>query len=286
MGGAAGMAGFGSMLFNSGSIAMGGGAATTAAGIGGIKGTLAGIGTSNAALIAGPMLMLAGAQQQNKWLRMGMMGGGGALTGLVLGAKIGAIGGPMGAAIGAAIGVSIALLMMLKKTPEQKAKEAIKAAYGIDVWDKGILSQVAQTAQGAFGGNFALAVQSPQIRELIQLWSQMTGQKATGMPAQSQPLSVAQSGGSLYQQPNSSNGMPMPLVGGGMISGGVASNAPISLVIRLDGAATTELLRGEAVQAVVNNPRATQVAVMSSTRSNAGRREFLSLQLAPGTLTS
>ena len=286
MGGAAGMAGFGSMLFNSGSIAMGGGAATTAAGIGGIKGTLAGIGTSNAALIAGPMLMLAGAQQQNKWLRMGMMGGGGALTGLVLGAKIGAIGGPMGAAIGAAIGVSIALLMMLKKTPEQKAKEAIKAAYGIDVWDKGVLAQVAQTAQGAFGGNFALAVQSPQIRELIQLWSQMTGQKATGMPAQSQPLSVAQSGGSLYQQPNSSNGMPMPLVGGGMISGGVASNAPISLVIRLDGAATTELLRGEAVQAVVDNPRASQVAVMSSTRSNAGRREFLSLQLAPGTLTS
>ena len=106
MGGAAGMAGFGSMLFNSGSIAMGGGAATTAAGIGGIKGTLAGIGTSNAALIAGPMLMLAGAQQQNKWLRMGMMGGGGALTGLVLGAKIGAIGGPMGAAIGAATGTT------------------------------------------------------------------------------------------------------------------------------------------------------------------------------------
>jgi tape measure domain-containing protein len=285
-GGAAGLAGFGSLLFNSGSIALGGGAATTAAGIGGLKGTLAGLGSSGAALAAGPLLMLAGYRAQNKALKFGLSIGGGLLSGFALGAKIGSIGGPLGAGIGAAVGGGIALLSMLRKSPEQKAREAIKSAYGVDIWDKGILAQVAQTAQGAFGGNFALAVQSPQIRELIQLWSQMTGQKAVGMPAQAQPLSVAQSGGSLYQQPNSSNGMPMPLVGGGMISGGVASNAPTSLVIRLDGAATTDLLRGEAVQAVVDNPRASQSAVLNSTRSNAGRREFLSLQLAPGTLTS
>ena len=148
-------------------------------------------------------------------------------------------------AIGAAIGAGIGLISMLRKTPEQKAREAIRSTYGVDVWDKGVLAQVAQTAQSAFGGNYMLAAQSPQIRELIQLWGQMTGQKVGGMPPQPQSLTLTQSGGSLYQQPGFSNGMPMPLIGGGVISAGTAQNAPLSVVIRLDGAATTDLLRGE-----------------------------------------
>jgi tape measure domain-containing protein len=286
LGAAGGLAGFGSLLFSSGSIALGGGAATTAAGIGGLKGALAGVGTSNAALLAGPMMIMAGYKAQNKALKFGLTAGGGALAGLAIGAQIGAIGGPIGAAIGAAIGATIGLISAMRKTPEQKAREAIRSTYGVDVWDKGVLAQVAQTAQSTFGGNYMLAVQSPQIRELIQLWGQMTGQKVSGMPPQAQPLTLMQSGGSLYQQPGFANGMPMPLVGGGVIAAGTAQNAPLSIVIQLDGAATTDLLRGEAVQAIAENPRAAQSAVLSATRSSSGRREFLSLQLAPGTVTS
>lgn len=286
MGGAAGMAGLGGLLFNSGSIALGGGAATTAAGIGGVKGALAGIGTSSAALLAGPLMVMAGYKAQNKALKFGLTTGGGALAGLAIGAKIGAIGGPIGAAIGAAIGFTIGLISAMQKTPEQKAREAIKATYGVDVWDKNVLAQVAQTAKSTFGGNYMLAVQSPQVRELIQLWGQMTGQKVSGIPPQAQPTTLMQSGGSLFQQPGFANGMPMPLIGGGMISAGTAQNAPLSVVIRLDGAATADLLRGEAVQAIADNPRAAQSAVLSATRSSSGRREFLSLQLAPGTVTS
>lgn len=283
LGGAAGM---GSMLFNSGSIAMGNGAATTAAGLGGIKGGLAGVGSSSAALIGGPLLMMAGMQQQNKWARLGMMTGGGLLTGFAIGAKIGALGGPMGALIGAAIGGGIALLMMLKKTPLDKAKAAIKSTYGVDVWDKGVLGQVANLAISNFGGNYALAVQSPQIREMIQMWAQMTGQKAGGIPPKAESLTLGQTGGSLYQSPGFSNGMAMPMIGGGMISGGGMQNGSTSLVIRLDGAATTDLLRGEAVQAIADNPRVSQAAVMSATQGSTGRREMLSLQLSPGTVTS
>jgi hypothetical protein len=58
------------------------------------------------------------------------------------------------------------------------------------------------------------------------------------------------------------------------------------MVIRLDGPATTALLRGEAVQAIADNPRAVQSASMAATQSNAGRRELIALQLSPGTLTS
>jgi hypothetical protein len=229
---------------------------------------------------------MAGYKAQNKALKFGLTAGGGALAGLAIGAQIGAIGGPIGAAIGAAIGATIGLISAMRKTPEQKAREAIRSTYGVDVWDKGVLAQVAQTAQSTFGGNYMLAVQSPQVRELIQLWGQMTGQKVSGMPPQAQPLTLMQSGGSLYQQPGFANGMPMPLVGGGVIAAGTAQNAPLSIVIQLDGAATTDLLRGEAVQAIAENPRAAQSAVLSATRSSSGRREFLSLQLAPGTVTS
>ena len=57
-------------------------------------------------------------------------------------------------------------------------------------------------------------------------------------------------------------------------------------MIQLDGPATTALLQGEAVQAIADNPRVVQSATMTATRANAGRREMLSLQLSPGTLTS
>jgi len=56
--------------------------------------------------------------------------------------------------------------------------------------------------------------------------------------------------------------------------------------VKLDGPATTALLRGEAVEAIAENPRVVQGAALTATRANAGRRELLSLQLSPGTLTS
>jgi hypothetical protein len=69
------------------------------------------------------------------------------------------------------------------------------------------------------------------------------------------------------------------------IGGGLASGAG-PVVIRLDGPATTSLLRGEAVQAIASNPRAVATATMAATKSNAGRRELTSLQMSPGLLTA
>jgi hypothetical protein len=63
-----------------------------------------------------------------------------------------------------------------------------------------------------------------------------------------------------------------------------AGGGPV--VIQLDGPATTALLRGEAVNAIVENPRAVQDAAMKATRSNTGRRQMASLQISPGLLTA
>jgi len=46
------------------------------------------------------------------------------------------------------------------------------------------------------------------------------------------------------------------------------------------------LLRGEAVNAIVENPRAVQDATMNAARSNSGRRQMATLQMSPGLLTS
>jgi hypothetical protein len=115
-----------------------------------------------------------------------------------------------------------------------------------------------------------------------------TGQKTTGMPGALTPLSLVETGGSLFQSPQYNNGTPLPALGGlpglDQIGGGTPSRG--GLVIQPDGPATTALLQGQAVQAITDNLRLVQSASMAATKSNANRRELTSLQLSPATLTS
>ena len=115
-----------------------------------------------------------------------------------------------------------------------------------------------------------------------------TGQKTTGMPGTVTPLSLVETGGSLFQSPQYNNGTPLPALGGlpGLDRIGAGTPSGGGLAIQLDGPATTALLQGQAVQAITNNPRLVQSASMAATKSNANRRELTSLQLSPGTLTS
>jgi hypothetical protein len=174
------------------------------------------------------------------------------------------------------------------KGATEKTKEKIKALYGVDISDKGVLKQIVDMTKSEFGGNIDMAIRSPQIRDLIQLYAMTTGQKTTGMPGTVTPLSLVETGGSLFQSPQYNNGTPLPALGGlpglDQIGAGAASGG--GLVIQLDGPATTALLQGQAVQAITNNPRLVQSATMAATKSNANRRELTSLQLSPGTLTS
>jgi hypothetical protein len=195
----------------------------------------------------------------------------------------------LGIVIGAVAGFAAGIVRLFVKGAQEKVREKIKALYGVDISDKGVLKQIADTAKQAYGGNIDLAIRSPQIRDLIQLYAMTTGQKPTRMPGTVTPLSLIETGGSLFQSPGYSNGTTLPGLGGlptlDRIGGGTPSGAG-QVVIQLDGPATTALLRGEAVQAIAANPRAVQSASLSAAKSNAGRREMASLQLSPGLLTS
>jgi hypothetical protein len=268
-----------SFLGVGGSVQLGPGMATTwQAATMGQK--LSAIGHSNAALMGGGLLAMDGLRRGGT-LGLAETTAGGALVGFKYG-------GPLGAAMGAGIGAAAGLVRLFVKGAQEKAREKIKALYGVDISDKGVLKQIVETAKQAFGGNLDVAIRSQQVRDLVELYAMSAGQRMTGGPAGMRPGSLVQTGGSLFESPSYQNGSTQPTSGAlRVLGGGTASSAaPQPIVLKLDGPATTLLLRGEAVQAMADNPRAVQGAAMKATKANAGRREMLSLQLSPGTLTA
>jgi hypothetical protein len=267
-----GFAGLGANLksffgFGGGSVALGAGRATTTATLGG---KFAALGRSDAAALAGGLLAFEGLRRGG-FSGLAMTTAGGALLGFKFG-------GPIGAAIGAGVGAIAGIVRLFIKSAAQKAREKIRAAYGVDIQSKGVLDQIVQMAKQGFGGNLDVAIRSPQIRDLVELYALSTGQSIGGWRATVRPVSLVQQGGALYQPGIGSVSLDR-------IGAGVPQNAG-PIVIKLDGPATTSLLRGEAVQAIADNPRVVQGAAMTATRANAGRRELLALQLSPGTLTA
>ncbi len=90
------------------------------------------------------------------------------------------IGGPWGAAIGAAAGFTAGMTEKLLgiESPPRKAHDDIKSIYGVDIpQNSGTIKQVVQIAQSQFGGDIAVAVRSPSVRQLVMLYSEATGQK-------------------------------------------------------------------------------------------------------------
>jgi hypothetical protein len=252
-----------------------GGGALMGAGIGLSGGPIGAVGGAGIGLFADAM-------------RRG--GGWGVAEGAAGGAMFGwNVGGPLGALIGAGVGAIAGVVRLFVKGAAEKARQKIKDLYGVDISDKTVLQQIVDIAKQSCGGNLDMAIRTQQVRDLIQLYAMSTGQQTKGMPATVHPLDVVQTGGSLYQSPGYNNGTALPGFGGlptlDSIGGGIASGAQ-PVVIQLDGPATTSLLQGQAVQAIASNPRVVQGAVMSASKSNAGRRELTSLQLSPGLVTS
>ncbi len=260
-----------SLIFNRGSIPLGGGMATTAAGIGGLGGAALGVLTSPAALIGGGLLGYAGLRR-------------GGLSGLATAAAGGALVGTyflpgLGTAIGAGIGAVAWLFRMFFRGAEEKLREKIRAVYGVEMRDKGILRQLLEIAKQGFGGNLDVAIRSPQIRDLIELYAMATGQSSAGLASRMAPVSLLQQGGALYQQTFPPGAVPrLDRIGAGTPQ----STGPIVINITVPGA--KEFFEKETVRVVLDNPRAVQSSSLSATRANAGRRELLALQLSPGTL--
>jgi hypothetical protein len=232
---------------------------------------LSALGRSNAALLGGATLALMGLQRGGV-SGLAMTTAGGAMIGFKYG-------GPLGAAIGAGIGAVAGLVRLFVKGAQEKARERIKATYGVDIRDKGVLRQIVDIAKQAFGGNLDMAIRSQQIRDLVELYALSTGQSTSGLPATVRPVSLLQQGGSLFH--SSSGGLTLDRIGSGAPS---SAAGPTVINITVPGA--KEFFEKETVRMVVENPRAVQSAAMTATKASAGRREMTGLQLSPGLILS
>lgn len=239
-----------------------------------------GLGHSNAALLGGGLLAMYGLKR-------------GGLSGLAMttagGAMIGfKYGGVMGAAIGAAAGLGAGLIRLFIKGATEKARAKVRATYGIDISDKGVLQQIVDMAKQGFGGNLDMAIRSEAVRDLVELYAMTTGQSTKGLPAKMTPMTMVQSGGSLSQQAGGGSSLFGTSVAG---FDRIGSTGPIVVNVTVPEITVSspnahELLTTGVLKIVQQNPKAVQGSVMTATRANAGRREMTSLQLSPGTLTS
>jgi hypothetical protein len=240
--------------------------------------TLSNIGHSNAALMGGALLAINGLQ------RGGIAGlGETTLGGAMIGFKFR---GPVGAAIGAGIGAVAGTIRLFIKGSIEKAHDKIKAAYGVDIADKGVLSQIVDIAKQGYGGNLDMAIRTSQVADLVRLYAMSTNQGTGRMAAPMTSSTMIESGGRMSLAPTYYGGN---ILGGGLPGSGLAGAGGGyggSTVIKLDGPATTALLQGQVVKTVQQNPRIVQAATMKATQQSFNRRQMTALMLSPGTLTS
>jgi len=235
-------------------------------------------GWQGGALLAGGSILALEGLRRGGWSGVVMTTAGGAM----IGAKFG---GPLGAAIGAGVGFVAGLARLFVKSAEEKAREKIKALYGVDISDKGLLKQIVDTAKQAFGGNLDMAIRSQQIRDLVQLYAMSTGQPTRGMPTTVHPLDVVQVGGSLYQSPGYSNGAALPGLNGlptlDRIGGGVASGAGLGTTV-----VNLQIDSKTVGNVIIQNGRVVAQGAINAMKANAGRRELTALQVSPGLVTT
>jgi hypothetical protein len=268
-------AGFKGMLAQLGNIGygpkggdFGGEVAGSYRGVGGIKG--------GAMLAGGGILAFDG-------LRRGGLTGLAETTagGALIGAKFG---GPLGAAIGAGIGATAGFIRLFIKGAEQKAIEKVQAIYSLRI-DRSLAKTIVAQAKQTYGGDLDLAIRSPQVRDLLELYAMSTGQKFSGSSNQVRPLTLVQNSGGLFEAPSYRNGSLLSSLGGN-VQIGQAATQPTTVVVKLDGPATTQLLQGQVVQTVQNNPGTVAQAAAQATRQSIGRRDMMAMQFAPGAITA
>lgn len=214
-------------------------------------------------------------------LAMSTLGGAGA--GALLGLRFGgAPGAVIGAAVGAAVGAGLGIARLFYKTADEKMRAIIKKVYGIDIPDAGIRKQMVDLAKERYGGNLELAARSPEVQELVRLYSMSTGQQAN-LPREMYSATFAQSGaGGLQLQPVYSNGLPVQSPYSGATPQQWATGGTY---IQLNPTQANNLFEGKVVKVIGDNPEAVSNANASAVRAGDSRNAQRQALLEPATVT-
>jgi hypothetical protein len=181
------------------------------------------------------------------------------------------------------------------ETPEREASRLIKSIYGLNMDSTSTtIKQIVAMAKQNFGGSVSIAVRSPQVRELIQLFADSTGQKSSLSTAtQMHSASLTESGGRLYQSATYSNGTPdtyaSPLPTLGPSGGTIPSANPLMggmSSIYLNPQQTVDLITTGATAAMHSNPRGAANAANGGNAQSVGRLNNAGMSLDPGAIWS
>jgi hypothetical protein len=271
------------------------GNATTAAGIGGFKGGASAVLSSQGAAAlytaVGTPLALAGltGSRRGTWGGVAEGTAGGALIGAGIGTMIlPGIGTAIGAGIGAAAGFGIGVGEKLfgVKSLEQTAHDDIKQMYGVDIpVNSGIIKQIVDTAKSQYGGSISIAVRSPNVRQMVMLYAEGTGQKMPLSASTPRGGSLAEQNGILYQQASYQDGQAYTYASRLGTLGGLSSSAyptqagpnvasgggPTYLSLNLSGADAATFMTGQFVtpQFVADQSIAAQNSSYGRTQQSA-----------------
>jgi hypothetical protein len=251
---------------------IGGGAGVPFGGFSGL-GSQAGVGGAlGGGMLAGGGGLIYAGLKRGGWSGLGMTTAGGAL----MGAKFG---GPIGAVIGAAAGFSAGLIRMLFGKAEDKIKEKIRSLYGVTISEKNILRQFAEIAKTQYGGNVDLAINSQQIRDIVELYNMTLGSgRSLGLSNVPRPVSTFQSGNQIFSSPSVSPYVPRAPVSPTIVVQ--------SLALSVNGQSAADALEGRVAPALGSNSRAVVQAVNKAQRSNVGRNRSSQTLLAPNLITT
>ena len=249
---------------------------------GGISGGIQGVAKSPAAGAAGMMLAMNGlfGSRRGTWGGIAESTAGGALIGEQ-------IGGPLGAAIGAGAGFLAGVGEKLAgvESPENEAKRLVKQLYSISI-DNSMAKQIAGIAQQKYAGHVSIAVRDPDVRKMLMLYSEATGQKMPLSATTPQSASLAEMGGKLYQQATYVNGMPyafqsnLPVLGG-YATGAYPSPGPMMLQVNVQGQGAAQFVAGQVV-----TPEFVQAQWSSAAAGSNGRLQNSAVIQQPGLVTS
>jgi hypothetical protein len=239
------------------------------------------VGKSSGFAMAGGMLAMNGLLNQNN---AGTLGGTlqGTLGGAMLGFKFG---GPIGAAIGAGVGLGIGVGEQLAgvESPENEAKRLIKQIYSVNI-DTNMAKQVVAVAQQKYGGHVSVAVRDPEVRKMILLYSQATGQKMPLDSVTPRSASLVQQGGSLMQAPTYQDGTAyafkssLPVAGG--YSTGTYPSGPSSVQLIVGAGSAADLFDGRIANTVT--PSYVQDQYSQAQNSSYGRLSNSAMIQQPG----
>jgi len=245
---------------------------------GGFGGGVQAIAKSPAAGAAGMMLAMNGlfGSSRGTWGGIAQSTAGGALIGEQ-------IGGPLGAAIGAGAGFLAGLGEKLfgVESPENEAKRLVKQLYSINI-DNSMAKQIAGIAQQKYAGHVSIAVRDPDVRKMLMLYSEATGQKMPLSATTPQSASLAEMGGKLYQQATYVNGSPYAFqsnlsVLGGYATGTYPSSGPMMLQVNVQGQGAAQFVAGQVV-----TPEFVQAQWSSAAAGSNGRLQNSAVIQQPG----